>query len=495
VTPQHRTGATSPLRRVALAVPLLLFCAAVTVRGAEDAHDHSGHVDPFGFVLLELASIVLMALMGRWAAVRLGQPTVLGELLIGVIVGNLHYWAGVPFFTLVMLGNLEPLFSAVWTTGLPIGETARQIFTETDLAPGGPAYELLRLLESPDGPRLVWMGIGLYLFSSLGVILLLLMVGLESSIEEMQQVGPRAAAVAVVGVVVPFVLGAAVGRWLLPEAGTPVHLFLAATLCATSVGITARVFKDLGRLQGPEARVILGAAVIDDVLGLVILAVVIGIVSSGSVDVGEVARISLSALAFLGLVIVFGDNAMRRVVPLLSRLDRRNARLLVPLALAFVLGWFANLIGLATIVGAFAAGLILSEAHFGEHFEKERFSMERLIGPLETVFAPIFFVVMGLQVNLRSFGAPGAVRLALAFTAAAVLGKIVAGAVAGRIDRLSVGLGMIPRGEVGLIFASIGKGLGIMSDAVFSAIVIMVIVTTLITPLALKWSLARSESA
>lgn len=278
------------------------------------------------------------------------------------------------------------------------------------------------------------------------------------------------------------------------QASTPVHLFLGATLSATSVGITARVFKDLGKLQTSEARVILGAAVIDDILGLVILAVVVGIVATGRVHLSEVARILVLSALFLGGMVLLGKRLMHYPVAWFSRADRKHLKLLFPLTLAFLAAWAASMIGLAAIVGAFAAGLILSEEHFME-YTLTRTTTTELIAPLEALFAPIFFVLMGMQVNLNSFLEPGTPGLALAFVAAAVVGKLVAGFPAGKgIDRLSVGIGMIPRGEVGLIFASIGKGLGVVTDAVFSAVVIMVIVTTLITPVGLRWSLFR-ESA
>jgi Kef-type K+ transport system membrane component KefB len=270
-----------------------------------------------------------------------------------------------------------------------------------------------------------------------------------------------------------------------------VHLFLGATLSATSVGITARVFKDMNKLQTREARVILGAAVIDDILGLIILAVVVGIVATGEIQLTEVARILFLSVLFFTTLIVLGDRIVRRAVRLFSRWERRNLKLLFPLTLAFLGAWLANLIGLAAIVGAFAAGLILSERHFEPHTDSRSTAME-LIAPLETLFAPIFFALMGMQVNLASFLQPGTLGLALAFIVAAIVGKLVAGLPAGRgTDRLSVGIGMIPRGEVALIFASIGKAIGVVSDGVFSAVVMMVIVTTLITPLGLRWSLFR----
>ena len=330
------------------------------------------------------------------------------------------------------------------------------------------------------------VALALRICSSLGVILLLFMVGLESSGTELVKGGARAMAVAVVGIVAPFGLGYVTSTWLLPDLSMPAHLFLSATLCATSVGITARVFRDLNAMQRPVAKIILGAAVIDDVLGLIILAVVVGIVSTGEVRVSEIVRISLLSAAFLGTVMVLGERFARAGARVVGFLDRDNNKLLFPLAMAFALSWLANKIELATIVGAFAAGLIVNEQQFKD--EGKVATIEQLIAPLERIFAPVFFVLMGMQVNLASFLDPGTITLALAFTVVAIIGKIVAGLPAGRgFDRLSIGLGMTPRREVGLIFAGIGKGIGVVDDSVFSALVVMVMLTTLVPPPALKW--------
>jgi Kef-type K+ transport system membrane component KefB len=463
---------------------------------AEEEHAGGGHTDPFSTVMLELALIMLAAAMGRWAAMRSGQPAVLGELLIGVVIGNIAYAFGSPLFTLIMhIGEAQPLFAEMWTNGFSLEAAAQTVFSESALAPGGAGARLISVVTGPNGSTLVLMGFALWLFSNLGVILLLFMVGLESSVDEMLRVGPRATVVALIGIVAPFALSLGATLWLLPLVAMPVHIFIAATLCATSVGITARVFKDLHRIHTPEAKTILGAAVIDDILGLIILAVVVGIVATGEIQLAEVGRILLMSLIFLGTVIVFGERFVRVSVELVRRIEPERGKLLFPLALAFLMSWIANQIELATIVGAFAAGLIINEEHFADHYEGH-LSMEGLIGPLEAIFAPVFFVLMGLQVNLTAFVESDTIFVALALTVAAILGKIVSGLGAAReMDRLSIGLAMIPRGEVGLIFASIGKGLGVVTDSLFSAVVLMVIVTTLITPLALRWSLFRAKVA
>jgi Kef-type K+ transport system membrane component KefB len=464
----------------------LLVVGPRIARAAEDGHGGGSHSDPFTFVLFEFAVILGVAVLGRYAAGLTKQSAVLGELLAGVVVGNVGYWLGIPIFQIVMhLGDAGQIFNEVWLTGVSVSEAASQVLKGPAAERLGP--ELVALMTGSDGPRLIQMAAALAIFSKLGVIVLLFMVGLEASVGEMKKVGASALAVAIVGVVAPFALGFGVIVWLEPDQSTPAHLFVAATLCATSVGITARVFKDLGRLQTSEAKVILGAAVIDDVLGLVILAVVVGIVSTGALDLGHAGRITLLATAFLGAVVLFGERLVRALAPLVESIDRHQGKLLFPLSLCFVLSFVANQIELAAIVGAFAAGLIVSDEHFTG---KE--TMEELVRPIEAIFAPVFFVLMGMQVNLAAFADPSTLLLALSLTVVAIAGKLVSGWAAGSgRDRISVGIGMVPRGEVGLIFASIGKSLGVVDEKLFSAIVVMVMLTTLATPLGLRWSLYR----
>ncbi len=480
-------------RAVVLPTAALLAVVLVQAAAAEgEPHASADHSDPFAFVVLGLAAVMIVATIGRWLAGRFQQPPVLGELLIGVVAGNLGYWLGQPVAVLIMhLGEARPVFREVFLSGDSVEDAAARVLGAESLEHGGLAEVMMPLVIGPEGLPLVYAGFALSLFSTLGVLILAFMVGLQSSVREMREVGGQATLVAIVGVVAPFALGLGVGAWLLPDEGMPARLFVAATLCATSVGITARVFMDLGQLRTDEARVILGAAVIDDVLGLLLLAVVAGVAVTGHADPVEMGRISLLAFLFLGTVFFLGERIARGAAWVFEHLDRQQGKLLFPLALAFFLSWLANSVQLAAIVGAFAAGLIVSDEYFSE--EPHGWMIEDLVHPLETIFAPVFFVLMGMQVNLESFSEPATLLLAGAFTVVAIVGKLVAGLPAGsRVDRLSVGLGMIPRGEVGLIFASIGRGLGVVGDALFSAIVIMVIVTTFVTPVALRWSMARA---
>ena len=379
----------------------------------------------------------------------MGQPAVLGELLAGVLLGSLD------------------LLGLNWFTGLEHDTTIQAI-------------------------------------ASLGVIILLFEVGLESTIRDMLKVGLPSLLVAVLGVVTPFALGWMVGAALLPDRSVYVHIFLGAALTATSVGVTARVLQDLGKSQSPEARIILGAAVIDDVLGLVILAVVAGIIvaadAGSAMSYAAVALILIKAGAFLIGALVLGSFLSPRLFGLASRLDGQGVLLATALIFCFALSYGAALIGLAPIVGAYAAGLILEDVHV-QGFASHEKRLEDLIHPIASFLVPVFFVTTAMRVDLLAFGRVEVLGLAAALTAVAIIGKQACslGAIGGGLDRLSIGLGMIPRGEVGLIFANIGLGLTvageqIVDSGIFSAVVIMVIVTTMATPPALMWSFSRGRA-
>jgi Kef-type K+ transport system membrane component KefB len=397
-------------------------------------------------ILLGLALVLVAAKLLGDVFERLGQPAVLGELLAGVILGNLD---------LVGWGWFEAL-------------RADQVFA------------------------------GL---AQLGVILLLFEVGLESDMAKMAKAGLSATAVAIIGVVLPMLLGYGVHWALVPEATWHVHLFVGAILAATSVGITARVLRDLGRIDTPTARVILGAAVIDDVIGLVVLAIVIGIVKAA--DAGQtlgawhVARIALLAVGFLAGAALLGRPVSRWLFRAVSYLQIRGILLAAALAFCFVVSYLAHLVGLHPIVGAFAAGLVLDEVSYRDLADREQHGLEDQLRPIAAFLVPVFFVATGAQVDLGALSGDMIV-LAAGLTVVAILGKqaCALAAFGPGVDRLSVGLGMIPRGEVGLIFANTGTGLTLAGVAVVSAVsyaaaVIMVLVTTLVTPPLLAWSLDR----
>ncbi|MGI9034035.1 MAG: cation:proton antiporter [Acidimicrobiales bacterium] len=343
---------------------------------------------------------------------------------------------------------------------------------------------LAGVLIGPSALALVGGDAVLSVLAELGVILLLLQVGMEMDLAELGAVGPSSLVVACVGVVVPFIGGAAMGA-ALGMAGKEA-IFVGAALTATSVGITARVFGDLYALATVEARTVLGAAVADDVIGLVMLTVVVKVVSGGSVAPLSVAWVVVLAIAFLVVTAMIG---VRVVPPLFAMVQRQSqsAGTLVGLALAFTLGVaeLAQGAGLAPIVGAFVAGISLSSSRAADRIRRD-------LAPVGHLFVPVFFLQIGIDADVRRFADPGVLRLAAVLLAVAVAGKLAsAGGMLGRGDRLLVGIGMIPRGEVGLIFATLGLRQHVYGDDVYAALLLVVLVTTLVTPPALRWRLGN----
>jgi len=329
----------------------------------------------------------------------------------------------------------------------------------------------------------------LHMLAEIGVILLLFEIGLESDIEEFLRVGKSALAVAVVGVAGPFIVGYVIAR--LFGASDTVAIYIGATLTATSVGITARTLTDMGRLHTSEARIILGAAVIDDVLGLIILAVVVSLVSTGIVSVWQVVKTTMLAIVFLVGAIVLGIPIAPRVLRLVQRMRIRGVLTASAFVFCLFLAYVASKLGLATIVGAFAAGLVLARTEDLGHIQER-------MKPLADVFVPIFFVMLGVQVNLSVFNPiEPANRPFLVFTllliVVAMLMKVLSGAgvLEKGVNRLAVGVGMIPRGEVGLIFASIGLAHKVISSGQYSTIIAIVFTTTFLTPPILKFVFER----
>lgn len=407
----------------------------------------AGASDPVAPVVLALALLLGAAKIGGHLAARAGQPPVLGELVGGVLLGNLPL-AGIHGFA--------------WLAS-------------------DPAVDIL---------------------ARLGVVILLFQVGLESTVREMLEVGWPSFFVATLGVAAPFALGYGAGWWFLPGQSVYLYLFLGATLTATSIGITARVLKDLGRSQSAEARVVLGAAVIDDVMGLVILSVVSGMIGGAQgagLSTAAVGLIIGKAVGFLVGALVLGVWLSPKLFRLAAQVEGEGILLVTALIFAFLLAYGASLVGLAPIIGAYAAGLILEPVHFQKFTDRGEHGLEELVKPVVSILAPLFFVVMGMQVDLASFVRADVLRLAGVLTGAAVAGKLVCAlAVPRGMNRLAIGIGMLPRGEVGLIFAAVGRGLmvdgrPVVDGAVFSAIVMMVVVTTLLTPPGLKWSLKRRQ--
>ena len=336
--------------------------------------------------------------------------------------------------------------------------------------------------------------------AEIGVILLLFQVGLESKLGELLAVGASAIAVAVLGVVAPVALGYGVSSAFLPGGGSwYVHLFLGATLAATSVGLTARVLKDIGRMDTPEAKVVLGAAVVDDILGLIVLAIVLGLahaVDAGgalSISVGPLLLIVVRAVGFLAASIFLGRLVLVPVMRLVRLARSPSVPVVLGVAYCFLMAALAELAGLADIVGAFTAGLVLNDA-MGRFLggQKQQHRIDASIAAVSTIVVPVFFVYMGLRVDLSAFASFDVLVFAGALSVTAIVSKqACAFGVREGLNRWVVGVGMIPRGEVGLIFAGIGRtvtvaGAPIFNPETFSAIVAMVMLTTLVTPPLLK---------
>jgi Kef-type K+ transport system membrane component KefB len=368
-------------------------------------------VDPVTSLLAALVAIfVATKLLGELAQ-RLGQPAVLGELLAGVLLGK------------SLLGIVDP------------------------------SNEILAVL------------------GQIGVIVLLFETGLHTELRSLLSVSSVAAVVALAGVVIPFALGVvsslAFGLDHVPA------LVGGAALCATSVGISARVLSDLGRLESPEGRVVLAAAVLDDIVGLVILAVVADVVTGTAVGIGHVARISTVALLFFAGAVIIGMRVAPPAFRVIERIRMAGALGVLGLAFAFALAVLAKLAGSALIIGAFAAGLVLFVV-------PQKQEIERSTTTIGHFFVPIFFATVGAAVDLRALGNPRALGIGVALTVCGIAGKIVAGYVPWWFRGRK--LLMVPRGEVGLIFAQLGLSTGAIDAGLFGAIMLMVLATTLVTP-------------
>ena len=462
---------------------LLLLLPTVAI--AE--HLQITHGDPIAPVILGVTGILSVALIGRFSARQLGMPSVIGELVIGIIVGNLAYYFHYDF--IVFLREGPAAFDAVekMLKGVSLDECARDL--------GAQGKYIIDIIRGPNGHEILQIAQTADVFSRYGIIFLLFLVGLDTSVEEMREVGPDSARVAVIGVVLPFALGFLASTLLMEKPDVPTSLFLGATLAATSVGITAIVLQELEMEHTDIAHIILGAAVFDDVLGLLMLAIISGIIVTGDIDIFNVTSSILSASFFLIAAIAVGPYLVRLFIKLFHRLDIVEAKMFVSYLFVMLMAWIANLSGLATIIGAFAAGIILHDTYF-DHWKTEgkcSVTIKDLIMPLEVILVPIFFVLMGLQVKLETFFHPDVMLLAAGLIVAAVIGKLFSGFGAfHNNNRIAIGIGMMPRGEVGLIFAAIGKSLDVLNDELFSAIVLMVIVTTLISPPLFKYFIKRN---
>lgn len=411
-------------------------------------------------VLLSLVIIYLASKLVGELCARINLPPVLGELVGGVLVGvsalNLLVFPG--------------------EGGNPGTDAFVMQFLE--LTAGLEPVALPQVAES--------IGEVISVLSEIGVIILLFEIGLESDLKELIRVGPQAAVVAVVGVAVPFVAGTA-GLMLLFGVPAIPAVFAGAALTATSIGITAKVLAEIQQLSSREGQIIIGAAVLDDILGIIVLAVVASLAKTGEIQLSNIIYLVVGAAVFLIGSILLGRFLSPYFVALVDRLQTRGQLLISSLIFAFFLAYIGAAIQLEAILGAFAAGLILAET------EKQK-ELEEQVLPIADMLVPIFFVVVGAKTDvsvLNPFDPENRTGLIMAafLVVVAIIGKTVTGlAVFGQpgINRLAIGVGMVPRGEVGLVFAGVGSGIGILSKPLEAAVIVMVILTTFLTPPVLR---------
>ena len=329
----------------------------------------------------------------------------------------------------------------------------------------------------------------LEVLSEIGVVLLLFAVGLETRLDDVKRVGGSAFAVGVIGVVIPFVCGALWAHSIGPD--WPRSLFVAAAFVATSAGITASVLKGMGALHRTESRVILGAAVIDDILAMLLLGVVVAIQAGGSLRIGTLAVVAAEAVGFVLAVGWLGTWMMRRGSHWLDRARNPMSPLLVVLALCLGLAWVSTRFGLAAIIGAFLAGMIASETH-------QRARLEEQMQPLLALLTPFFFVLTGAKVELAKLASAEALWLLLVATLLAIATKLAGGWLGairlGPRSALIVGVGMIPRGEVGIVVAALGLSAGVFGDVLYAVIIAMSLLTSIIAPPFLALLLKQPET-
>jgi Kef-type K+ transport system membrane component KefB len=433
---------SSPLHVVLVAAAIVLLIAGVFLSPISPAA-----IEDLGWVALGLAIIVAAALVGGNMAARIGQPAVLGELVAGILLGNLPG-----------LGALQ--------------------FIGAD-----------RYLD---------------ILAQVGMLLLLFDVGLDLSVRDLFAVGPSSLLVAVLGTVGTLTIGTGAATLFMSSAPMAARVFVGAAITATSIGITARVMKDMGASRSAEARIVLGAAVVDDVLALVVLGVVTASIGSAAAGFQSVQIIGLvmKTVGFLTAAIVLGSWWTPVWFRQAANLKTNGALLAIGLCFCFVLSWAATTIGLAALVGAFAAGLVLEDSHSEAFVQRGERPLGELLEPMTAFLVPVFFVLVGFRTNIRVLLHPALLTFAAALSVAAIVGKLACGlgVLTRGARRLSVAFGMMPRGEVALVFAALGGSLRVggaplLDEREYAAIVAVVVVTTLVTPPALKWSLRVGSSS
>ncbi|VEP14200.1 High-affinity Na(+)/H(+) antiporter NhaS3 [Hyella patelloides LEGE 07179] len=440
---------------------------AAATESEVDVEAESGSLILAG-VLLSLVIVYFASKLGGEICARIDLPPVLGELVGGVLVG-------VSAFNLLVFpesgctADDSLIISFLQQTAGLTPEATPHVFASYS--------EVISLL------------------SELGVIILLFEIGLESDLKELIRVGPQAAIVAVVGVVAPFAMGTAGLVYVFDVPVIPA-IFAGAALTATSIGITAKVLAEIGQLSSEEGQIIIGAAVLDDILGIVVLAVVASLVKTGEIQITNVVYLILSAGVFLIGSIVIGRLISPLIVGLVNEMKTRGQVLLTGLSFAFTLAYIANVIQLEAILGAFAAGLILAETD-------KRKELEEQVIPVADILVPVFFVCVGAKTDVGVLNPTipsnrEGLAIAAFLIVVAIIGKVITGFTLfgnGEINKLAIGVGMIPRGEVGLVFAGVGSASGALSEATEAAIIVMVIVTTFVAPPFLRLVFKEPEEA
>ncbi|MFL0605706.1 cation:proton antiporter [Cylindrospermopsis raciborskii] len=406
-------------------------------------------------VLLSLVVIYLASKLGGELSNKLGFPPVLGELVGGVVVGT-----SVLHLLVFPEGGTDSSSSLI----MSFLQITAGLTPEATPAVFAAQSEVISVL------------------AELGVIILLFEIGLESNLKDLMEVGIQAFVVAVVGVAVPFAAGTAGLMIIFGIAPVPA-IFAGAALTATSIGITSRVLSEIGRLNSKEGQIILGAAVIDDILGIIVLAVVASLAKDGAVDVGNVIYLIASATGFIIGAVILGNVFNKSFVAIADMLKTRGGVVIPAFIFAFIMSYLADIINLEAILGAFAAGLVLEET-------EKRKELQKQVIPIADMLVPIFFVAVGAKTDLGVLNPAiptnreGLVMATFLITIA-IIGKVITGlAVFGQpgINRLAIGVGMIPRGEVGLVFAGVGAASGVLSKPLGAAIIMMVIITTFLAP-------------
>ncbi len=473
-------------------------------------------------ILLSILIIILGAKLGGEFAERFKQPAVLGELLMGIILGAalLGGYIGMPDFNTesdlhheqellhdaeLHLVAAEKDLEAARASGNTTRIDAAALEVEHAKTAVHENETHLGAFYAKNSAEIGAIEI-LGALATIGVILLLFEVGLESDVKELTRVGASSLIVALIGVVVSFAVGYGFS-WALTQywegwraAGELLgqehllHIFVGATLTATSVGITARVLGDMNRLNTNETKIILGAAVIDDIAGLIILAIVAAMVQAAlagtAVDVVAVSLIAAKAIGFLIVSLLVGLKFIPRGYDyMVEKFRVKGFPVALAIVFALLMAYLATVFGLADIVGAFAGGLILAQTKHAHHiFEDMR--------PIAAIFVSFFFVTLGMRVDVTQMtDAAGnsvvipVLLIGVVLTLLAMAAKLACGwgvTPGARASKLVVGVGMSPRGEVGLIFAALGLSTGLIVNWQYTAIILVVMLTTFITPIWLK---------